>query len=638
MDEEWDPQKAHEQGTSNEEEELGSENESEEDSDWEEGDGYEDEQWEDSDDWVDEDVFYTQGSHNGPMDGGVPKVMGDGEGGAEYREESREDATVVGFIEGRTSNMEKNSNEEEGGPTKDTINSPIGLKGVNGPEQSGCDSRSSKQRDENGPAHKNVVNEPIVNNTSNCVSEKNNNTINCEYVAAEAKENSDNQNERSRSNNRNKDAIKSHTRSKERSSDCGNKLKGKLNLVRRQEVRKQSQSHLVVKFRAEGSLPDSGVWGNMLLLSGDGKWVRVEKMLKDVEMIDVVKEAWGAPVSTITPDYVFRDKLKNVKHALKKWSKKYSGLEQEFDSSRKEADGLKAKTLRQKARVRWYEKGDENSKFFHSTVRKRYQKNGFTGLMIDGRWNENPKDIKQTVFNYYQGVFKETNSNRPSFASGRFRRLSQGDASLLEAPFEDEEIWSAVKACGSSKAPGPDSFNFIFFKHCWEIIKEELLTALKWFWEEGKISRGCNTSFIALIPKVVDPICLAESLNVAMQEVVQGGLFNGVKVGSDGIEVSHLQYAADTIFVGDWNRRNIISLMKLLKCFQMASGLKVNLNKSTLFGIGVEMEEVEGWATSLRCRPGALPFYYLGLPVGHNMGRIENWNILVRKFKNKLAI
>ncbi|GJX41196.1 RNA-directed DNA polymerase, eukaryota [Tanacetum coccineum] len=92
-------------------------------------------------------------------------------------------------------------------------------------------------------------------------------------------------------------------------------------------------------------------------------------------------------------------------------------------------------------------------------------------------------------------------------------------------------------------------------------------------------------------------LIVAESLNVAMQEVVQGGLFDGVKVGSDGIEVSHLQYADDTIFVGDWNRRNIISLMKLLKCFQMASGLKVNLNKSTLFGIGVEMEEVEGWAT-----------------------------------------
>ncbi|GJW32288.1 putative RNA-directed DNA polymerase, eukaryota, reverse transcriptase zinc-binding domain protein [Tanacetum coccineum] len=53
-------------------------------------------------------------------------------------------------------------------------------------------------------------------------------------------------------------------------------------------------------------------------------------------------------------------------------------------------------------------------------------------------------------------------------------------------------------------------------------------------------------------------LIVAESLNVAMQEAVRGGLFDGVKVGLDDIEVSHLQYADDTIFVGDWNRRNII--------------------------------------------------------------------------------
>ncbi|GJV29955.1 RNA-directed DNA polymerase, eukaryota [Tanacetum coccineum] len=60
--------------------------------------------------------------------------------------------------------------------------------------------------------------------------------------------------------------------------------------------------------------------------------------LKDAEMIDVVKEAWGALVSTITPDCVFRDKLKNVKHALKEWSKKkYGGLEQEINSYREKS-------------------------------------------------------------------------------------------------------------------------------------------------------------------------------------------------------------------------------------------------------------------------------------------------------------
>ncbi|GJY06384.1 hypothetical protein Tco_0373438 [Tanacetum coccineum] len=43
-----------------------------------------------------------------------------------------------------------------------------------------------------------------------------------------------------------------------------------------------------------------------------------------------------------------------------------------------------------------------------------------------------------------------------------------------------------------------------------KIIKEELLTTIKWLWEEDKISRAGNTSFTALLSKVVDAVCLAE--------------------------------------------------------------------------------------------------------------------------------
>ncbi|GKA59431.1 putative RNA-directed DNA polymerase [Tanacetum coccineum] len=132
-------------------------------------------------------------------------------------------------------------------------------------------------------------------------------------------------------------------------------------------------------------------------------------------------------------------------------------------------------------------------------------------------------------------------------------------------------------------------------------------------------------------------LIVAEGLNIMMQEVLNRDLFEGIKIGSDEVCLTHLQYADDTIFIGKWNRNNIINLMKLLKCFQLVSGLKVNLNKSKLYGIGIEMEEIEDYARSLECRAGKLPFLYLGLPIGNNMGRIENWNIMVDKFKSKLA-
>lgn len=47
----------------------------------------------------------------------------------------------------------------------------------------------------------------------------------------------------------------------------------------------------------------------------------------------------------------------------------------------------------------------------------------------------------------------------------------------------------------------------------------------------------------------------------------------------------------------------------------------MNFNKSRVFGIGVDFEEVCEWDGPLGCAPSSLPFTYLGVPVGENMNR-----------------
>lgn len=98
-----------------------------------------------------------------------------------------------------------------------------------------------------------------------------------------------------------------------------------------------------------------------------------------------------------------------------------------------------------------------------------------------------------------------------------------------------------------------------------------------------------------------------------------------------------MQYADDTIFVGKWEQSNGVNLICLLKCFEKASGLKINFKKSNLYGVGVLQSEVEDMARVLNCKPGKIPFIYLGLPVGGNMGRIDNWKPVVEKVRNKLT-
>lgn len=69
----------------------------------------------------------------------------------------------------------------------------------------------------------------------------------------------------------------------------------------------------------------------------------------------------------------------------------------------------------------------------------------------------------------------------------------------------------------------------------------------------------------------------------------------------------------------------------------MASGLKVNLIKSKLFGVGISSREVERMANWMGCKAGSLSFDYLGLPAGANMRQIRSWNVVIEKFSKKLA-
>ncbi|GJX57720.1 hypothetical protein Tco_0287617 [Tanacetum coccineum] len=74
----------------------------------------------------------------------------------------------------------------------------------------------------------------------------------------------------------------------------------------------------------------------------------------------------------------------------------------------------------------------------------------------------------------------------------------------------------------------------------------------------------------------------------------------------------------------------------ILKCFQDAFGLRVNLAKSKLYGIDVNSEEVNRATVILNCGYDTLPFIYLGLPVGMKMNRVESWSEVIDRFTNRI--
>ncbi|PWA37461.1 RNA-directed DNA polymerase, eukaryota, Reverse transcriptase zinc-binding domain protein [Artemisia annua] len=131
-------------------------------------------------------------------------------------------------------------------------------------------------------------------------------------------------------------------------------------------------------------------------------------------------------------------------------------------------------------------------------------------------------------------------------------------------------------------------------------------------------------------------ILIMESLHLSFQKVVNEGLFEGVSLSSS-LQLSHLFYADDVIFIGQWSDSNITTIVHALKCFHKASGLRMNLHKSKLMGVAVEDEKVNRAALKMGCSTFKMPFSYLGIKVGGLMSRINSWDEVVASLYSRLS-
>ena len=132
-------------------------------------------------------------------------------------------------------------------------------------------------------------------------------------------------------------------------------------------------------------------------------------------------------------------------------------------------------------------------------------------------------------------------------------------------------------------------------------------------------------------------IIVIESLNVAIKSTCQNALFRGIKLPNCGPSISHLFHADDVLFVGEWLSSNFDNLARILRCFQANLRLKVNFNKSQVFGIGVSIGEITGGAHILGCCVTSLPFKYLGIPAGANMALQRHWQPILDRVRSRLS-
>jgi hypothetical protein len=129
-------------------------------------------------------------------------------------------------------------------------------------------------------------------------------------------------------------------------------------------------------------------------------------------------------------------------------------------------------------------------------------------------------------------------------------------------------------------------------------------------------------------------VFVMEALSRMITAAVSGGLLDGFRVGN--VSYSHLLFADDTLIFCDASSSKLLYLRSLFLLFEAASGLKVNLAKSSLIPVG-EVVQVRRLADILGCEVASLPVKYLGLPLGVSYKSTRIWDGVIEKVEKWLA-
>ncbi|KAK2653940.1 hypothetical protein Ddye_013796 [Dipteronia dyeriana] len=128
-----------------------------------------------------------------------------------------------------------------------------------------------------------------------------------------------------------------------------------------------------------------------------------------------------------------------------------------------------------------------------------------------------------------------------------------------------------------------------------------------------------------------------EGLNFLLQRVVELNSIRGENFWGSSSHTSHLRFEDDTISIIKPKLEYLLNSKRIIRCFKLASSLKINFHKSCVVGVGKLVIQNHEWAAVFKCQSASLPIPYLGLSHRAKPRSKTFWMPLVSKIKNCLA-
>ncbi|KAJ0855829.1 putative RNA-directed DNA polymerase transcription factor bZIP family [Helianthus annuus] len=269
------------------------------------------------------------------------------------------------------------------------------------------------------------------------------------------------------------------------------------------------------------------------------------------EFLPIVKEGWDKRIEGCK---MFRvvTKLKGLKKPLRKLKYAQGNLhdkveklraeveriqkaveEDPFNEELRSEEGVYVKEykialadeeymLKQKSRVHWLKVGDQNTKFFHKSVKNRECRNRVNVIKdLEGTEHSGDK-VGDALVKYFKGIMGlkcgvEAISDPDSLF---LIKLNKQEAEQMVVTVSRDEVKKAMFQIADEKAPGPDGYTAKFFKAAWGIIGEDIVDAVLEFFINGKILKEINATIISVVPKVKVPNVVNQFRPIACCNVI----------------------------------------------------------------------------------------------------------------------
>lgn len=155
--------------------------------------------------------------------------------------------------------------------------------------------------------------------------------------------------------------------------------------------------------------------------------------------------------------------------------------------------------------------GDDNTKFFHQSIKHRVRSNSINMLHIGDEVTSDQSRIREISQEYYMDLLCTDMENRRLINMNIIQQgpvLTATQQKLLTLSFTEDEIKKTMWSIPEDKALGLDGFNSGFYKTAWPVVGTDVIRAIQVFFNTGTLPTAWNITAITLIPKSQNPMDL----------------------------------------------------------------------------------------------------------------------------------